>query len=289
MKKLVVAAAALVALLAAAAAVADTAGIEIQKDGFKPADVTIESGGSVSWKNTDTVPHDVVVSNSTCKLTLQPQQSSACTFATPGSFPYTDPSQSGAGFNGKVTVAAAAQRSVSIAKARNLVIFGGAVTLSGATSEKKAGETVTLVATPAGEPAQRIQLTTGANGTWSLRVQPRVRTVYQAEYQSALSPKVDVGVRPRVTFQKVGLNRFMVVVLANRSLAGQSFTLTRWQPGQGWVEIGRFQLGTIDRTQTISTKTISTFVPLGTKLRIFMNDADTGADYLPTYSNFVVK
>ena len=289
MKKLIVTAAALAAVIATTAAVAQTVGIEVTKDGFKPADVAIEAGSSVSWKNTDTVPHEVVVPNTTCKLSLQPQQASACAFATTGTFPYDDPTTTNPAFGGKVTVAAAAQRSVTLAANRPLAIFGDAVTLTGATSGKKAGETMTVTARPVGEPAHAIAVTTGANGVWALRVQPRVLTEYQASYDGAQSGKLVVSVRPRVTFQKVGANRFLIVVLANKSLAGKSVDVTRFVPGSGWVSTGTVQLTTIARTDTVAVRTITSLVPRGTKLRVFMSDAETGDGYMDARSNFIVK
>ncbi|MBD0347992.1 MAG: hypothetical protein ICV59_02455, partial [Thermoleophilia bacterium] len=48
-------------LIASTTALAKTVGIEITATGFRPAEITIESGDSVSWKNSDSVPHDVVV------------------------------------------------------------------------------------------------------------------------------------------------------------------------------------------------------------------------------------
>jgi plastocyanin len=289
MKKTLTALAALVALLATSAAIADTVGVEITKTGFNPKDVTVEAGSSVSWKNSDTVAHELVVDQTTCKLSLQPQQSSACTFATPGTFTYDDPTTADAAFSGKITVAAAAQRSVTLSANRALAIFGDAVTLSGTASGKKAGETVTLVARPAGEPAHEIAVTTGANGVWSLRVQPRVRTEYQALYATAQSGKIVVSVRPRITFQKVGANRFLIVVLANKSLAGKSVDVTRFVSGSGWISTGTVQLTNIPRTDTVAVKTVISLVPRGTKLRAFMSDAETGAEYLDAHSNFIVK
>jgi hypothetical protein len=148
---------------------------------------------------------------------------------------------------------------------------------------------VSVFERPAGEPAHQIDVKTTEGGNWSLRVQPRVHTEYQARYQNALSGKVAVNVRPRITLQKVGQNRFLVVVLANRSLAGKVLDLTRWRSGQGWVPIQQVQLNSIARTDTISVRTVTTFVPPGTKLRVFLPANEVSPDYLDGHSNFVVK
>ncbi|MGZ8694811.1 MAG: cupredoxin domain-containing protein [Gaiellaceae bacterium] len=289
MKKLTIVLAAGVALIASAAAIAVTTDVEISKSGFAPKDVTVEAGNALSFKNTDTVAHAVVVDKTTCNLALQPQQSSECTFATPGTFSYDDPTTTDPAFGGKVTVAPAAQRTVTLAANRNIAIFGDSVTLSGAASGKTAGETVTVVARPANEPAASINVTTTANGAWSLRVQPRVRTEYQVTYGNVSSGKLVVSVRPRITLQKVGADKFLIVVLSNKGLAGKSVQLTRFVPGTGWVPLGDVQLTSIARTDSVAVKTVTSLVSRGTKLRVLMTAAQAGAEYIDAQSNFVVK
>jgi plastocyanin len=275
-------------LIAASAALAQTAGIEITKDGFKPADVSIQSGDSVDWKNSDTVAHDVVVDGTSCKLTLQSGQSSLCTFATPGTFAYSDPDPKATGFKGRITVAQNS-RAVTLSSSRPLAIFGGAVTLSGTVSSKKAGEHVTVVARPVGEPAWRTEVVTTSGGNWSLKVQPRIRTVYQSTFETASSPALTIAVRPRLTLQKVAPHRFLVVVLAAHSMAGRTINLARYVPGAGWITFRHLQLGSIPRTDTIAVITFTSHVRLGTKLRVFLPTNQAAPDYLDGHSNFVVK
>jgi plastocyanin len=289
MKKLITALAALTALLATSAAIAETAGVDITKTGPNPKAVTVEAGNAVSWKNSDTVQHSVVVDKTACKLALEPQQSSSCSFATPGTFSYGDPTTKDKAFDGTVTVTPAVQRTVSLAVSRTVAIFGDSVVLSGATSTKKAGDTVTVYVRPAGEPVARIDVTTTTNGAWSLRVQPRVNTEYQVQYGSVQSSKLTVAVRPRITFQKVGADKFLIVVLANKSLAGSSIQLNRFMPGAGWQPLDVTQLAGIARTDSIAVKTVTSSVPRGTKLRAVMADDQTGPNYIDAHSNFVVK
>jgi plastocyanin len=289
MKKVITALAAVVALLATSVAVAQTAGVTITSTGFNPKTVSVEAGNDVSFKNTDTVPHAVVVDKTACNLALQPQQSSDCAFEAPGTFTYSDPASKDPAFSGTVTVTPAVQRSVTLSASRNIAIFGDSVTLSGATSTKAAGETVTVISRPAGEPEARIAVTTGANGAWSLRVQPRVNTEYQVAYGAVQSGKLAVNVRPRITFQKVGVNKFLIVVLSNRSLAGQTVQINRYVPGTGWVSVGTTQLATIARTDSIAVKTVTELFPSGTKLRAVMTDDQTGPNYIDAHSNFIVK
>lgn len=289
MKKLIVLLAIPVALAASAAAIAVTTDVQITHTGITPQDMTVEAGNTLSFKNTDTVAHAITVDKTTCNLALQPQQTSACTFDTPGTYSYDDPSTIDKAFAGVITVAPAAQRSVTLAANRNLAIFGDSVTLSGATSGKLANESVTVFARPSGEPAAEIPVTTTTNGVWSLRVQPRVRTEYQVQYGNVSSGKLVVNVRPRITLQKVGADKFLIVVLTNKSLAGKTVQLTRYVPGTGWTPVGDVLLTSIARTDSVAVKTVTSLVPRGTKLRVLMTAAQAGADYIDAQSNFVVK
>ncbi len=289
MKKLIVLLAGAAALLAAAASIAATTDVEISKTGITPKDVTVEAGDALNFKNTDTSAHALVVDKTACDLALQPQQQSACTFATPGTFAYDDTTTKDDKFSGKITVTPAVQRSVTLAVNRNIAIFGDSVTLSGATSTKAANETVTVSIRPVAEPAMQVPVTTTTNGVWSLRVQPRVRTEYQVQYGNASSGKLVVVVRPRITFQKVGANKYLVVVLANKSLAGSTVQLTRYVAGTGWAPMDVAQLASISRTDSIAVKTVTLNVSRGTKLRAFMTDEQTGPNYIDAHSNFVVN
>src|SRR5512133_1142175 len=176
MRKGFLAALAVAALVCGSVALARTAPVEITKNGFAPRAVTVQSGDSVSWKNSDTTSHDVAVDKTNCKLSLQPSQTGACTFATAGTFAYHDPTvkgsdQKGSPFAGSLTVAQNT-RAVSIATSRSLLIFGDAITLSGTVSSKQAGETVTVSAKPTNEPQWTTQVTTTTGGVWSVQVQP---------------------------------------------------------------------------------------------------------------------
>jgi hypothetical protein len=228
----------------------------------------------------------VSVSNSTCKLDLQPSQSSSCAFPTAGTFNYSDPTASG--FNGTVTVAQNS-RAVTLAASRTLNIFGDAVTLSGTVSSKAAGEQVTVISRPAGLPEARTTVTTTTGGAWTLLVQPRVKTSYQAAYDTVSSPALTVQIRPRITLQKVGRHQYLIVVLAARSMAGKQVNITRFIPGRGYVTFKSATLQGLTRTPTTSVSYFTTFVNLGTKLRIFMTAGQVGADYLDGHSNFIVN
>jgi hypothetical protein len=148
---------------------------------------------------------------------------------------------------------------------------------------------VTVISRPAGLPEAQTIVTTTTGGTWSLQVQPRVKTAYQAQYDTASSSPVTVSIRPRITLQKVGRHQYLIVVLSARSMAGKTVNITRWLPGRGYVTFRTATLQAIPRTPTTSVAYFTTLVNLGTKLRIFMPASQVGSDYLEGHSNFIVN
>jgi plastocyanin len=287
MRKALIVGAAVALLAAGSAALAGSAGIKITSAGFTPADVSIQSGDSVNWTNSDAVRHEVAVNGTSCKLSLEPAQSSSCTFPSPGTFPYNDPTASGSGFHGTVSVAANS-RSVTLASSRKVGIFGDAMALSGTVSSKAAGQHVTVTAKPATGPAYSYDVVTAANGTWTLQVQPRARTTYQATWDTATSSPLTVDLRPRLTFQKVGRHQYLVVVLAAHSMAGKRLDIAR-RIGGRYVVYRHATITSIARTSTTSVAYFVTFVRPGTHLRAFLPKSQVGAEYLDGHSNFVVQ
>ena len=289
MRKMIAALVALTALVVGGSALARNEGIDVTKTGFNDRTVAIESGDTVTWKNTDTASHSVTVANTSCNLSLQPGQSSSCSFTTPGTFTFRDPTMRGDAFTGTLTVSPSS-RSVSLASSRSTVILGDAVTLNGTTSNKQAGETVTVTAKTSGQPTTSTPVTTTAGGAWTLQVQPQANTTYQAQFDNTSSSTKAVSVRPRITLEKVGRDRFLVVVISAKSFAGKVVQLTRWTGNAGWVTIAQQPLQSITRTPTTSVTTFSSGNQrLGTKLRAFMRADQTSPDYLDGHSNFVIK
>jgi plastocyanin len=285
MRKVLTAAVAFAVLAIGSTALAGSAGVKITSTGFDPATVTVQSGDTVNWTNSDNATHRVDVAGGSCKLTLAAGQSGSCTFPNAGTFAYTDPSATG--FAGTVTVAPNT-RSVSLAASRNVGIFGDAMTLSGTISSKAAGQHVTVTATPASGPALSYDVTTGANGNWALQVQPRATTTYKATWDNATSKPVVVNLRPRLTFQKVGRHQYLVVVLAAHSMAGKQLDIAR-RVGGRYVTFRHATITSIARTSTTSVAYFVTVVPAGTHLRAFLPKTQVGSDYLDGHSNFVVQ
>ena len=285
MRKVLLAAVALAVLAIGPTALAGSGAVQITSTGFNPANVTVQSGDSVTWTNADKVGHEVDVAGNSCKLSLAAGQSGSCGFPSVGTFAYTDPTATG--FAGTVTVAPNS-RSVTLATSRSLNIFGDAVTLSGTVSSKAAGEHVTVVSSPASLPATQTTVTTTAGGNWSLQVQPRVKTTYQAKYDTASSSPVTVSIRPRITLQKIGRRQYLIVVLSANSMAGKRVNIARWAFGH-WVTFQTATLQAIPRTPTTSDVYVSTLVRRGTKLRVFLPADQVGPNYLDGHSNYIIS
>jgi plastocyanin len=276
-------------LWAAPAALAVPANVVIAATGFNPQSVTIEAGETVTWRNTDTSAHRVVVAGTSCNLSLQPLQSSSCEFNTPGRLSYSDPGESGSGFRGTIEVESVPTRGVTLTATRRIVIFGDAIRLSGTVSSPQAGQTVTITVDPAGEPARRIEVETTAGGEWSLRAQPRIRTQYTARWRNSTSDALTVQVRPRVTLRKVGRNLFAVVVVAAESFAGKSVEIRRQRSrtNRRLVIVRRVVLNENPRTETISQRTFRLTVRRGLRMRAFLPASQAGPAYVASQSNFI--
>jgi plastocyanin len=73
-----------------AAAAAKAAKVDIVDFRFKPATITIEAGGRVTWLNSDVAPHTATAEGAKPfdTGTLRTARSDAVVFADPGDYPY---------------------------------------------------------------------------------------------------------------------------------------------------------------------------------------------------------
>src|SRR5919201_49058 len=139
MRRFLLATAAAVALVVAApAASAPTATVTVQikRTALSPAKVTISAGDAVTWKNVDTIDHQVVANGGMfASPILGPGKSYTFTFRRGGTYGYHDalhPALKG------TVVVKGPPPSVTLAVSQPIVSFGTQVTLSGAVSNKKA-------------------------------------------------------------------------------------------------------------------------------------------------------
>ena len=277
----------LLALVVLAPARAGTFSVSITSAGFAPSALTIAVGDTVTWKNDDTTSHQVVSKGAGFSSPLiKPGESFSFTYREAGRFAYQD--EVVKKNRGTVTVqssAAPTSISVSAAASSGLVVYGTTVTLSGATSSRRSGETVTILALPFGATAPSAvgAAISGSDGRWTYLVKPKLRTVYTARWKpaatTATSSPVTVSVRPQVLFRvKSASGRvvtFFTKARAVRSLAGKASYLQRRNAFGQWVILKKVVL-----TAT-SSATFRATLPRGrSRVRMLMPRTQAGPGYL---------
>lgn len=290
MKRVFFIGAAVVALLSTASGTAAERLMTVTATGFVPRNATIDVGDVVTWRNADTRAHQILVPQ-VCNITVQPGASGSCTFRTAGRFPYREPARTGNSWRGTITVRAAAG-TLSIAARPRTVTYGAATTLSGAVSNSRANERVSVTAGACGSTSlsNLATVSTAAGGTWSLAARPLLRTIYQAQWRNVTSPQITVNVRPRVTLRKLTRGRFLVRVAAAQSFGGKVVSLQRFVPSsRRWVRV-RFVVLRVITTGSptiVSGATTRTRVRTGTRVRAVLGQGQAGACYVAASSNTV--
>ena len=263
--------------------------IVISAAGFAPRNVTITVGDTVTWSNTDTRSHQVVVGQ-ICTLTIDVASTGTCTFRTPGRFNYREPSRTGSQWRGTVTVRAAAQ-SVTIAARPSIVTYRNATTLSGVVSNTQANERVAVQGQQCGSTsfAAVATATTAAGGAWTLEARPLRTTVYEAQWRGA-SARTTVTVRPLVTLRKLTGGRFAVRVSAAQSLGGKIVVFQRYRSSAAtWVRVRYVTIRTMGGTAptVIAGANFRARVAAGTRVRAVIGSAQVAPCYAAGTSNVV--
>jgi plastocyanin len=286
MRSVVIAAVAVLALAisgASQSASTTTKAVAIKAGGFSPIAVTISTTDAVKWTNRDTKDHQVVANNgSFASAVIKPGKSYTHTFNTAGTFRYHDALHPA--LTGRVIVKGPPP-AITIGTATPIIDYGQSTHISGAISNGKAGETVTVWAQPFGtvSPVQIATLLTGTNGVWDLVVKPSLLTTYQAHWKSTVSQQVGVQLRPAVVFS--AFKRYgSVKVKADRSLKGKKAYLQKFTKYHEWVKVRPVILG------NGSAKRFLLGLPGGHRyaVRIFMSLNQVGAGYLDGFSRTVV-
>jgi plastocyanin len=270
-------------MLAAPASSANTA-VQIKRTGFVPATVTINQNDSVTWTNTDTIDHQVVANGgSFASPILKPGKTYVRTFRSGGTYRYHDGLHPT--LRGTITVRGAPPQ-VTLAASIPIIKFGTQITLSGAVSNKRTGETVTLTALPFGQTTKQViaTLQTGANGAFSFTVIPQVNTTYQAQWRSTESSVV-VQVQPVIKLPYVSKSGYYhFYVTAGQSFAGRFVLVQRFTLTHTWVNLARLQLGSRSG-RILAVGAVRKMIPRGRwSVRIFMPAAEMPGGYLDAWS-----
>jgi plastocyanin len=277
------AAAALALVLVAPAATATTT-VQIKRSGFAPASITINQDDAVTWTNTDTIDHQVVANGgSFASPILGAGKSWTHTFNRGGTFHYHDSLHPA--LKGTVVVRGAPPQ-VTLATSAPVVKFGGTVTLTGTVSNKKAGETVTIVQLPYGQTTKQVVATlqTTAGGVFSYTATPQLNTTYQAQWKT-LESSVIVQVQPMIKLPFVSRTGFFhFYVTAGTSFAGKTVFLQRFTLARQWTNVRALALGS-KSGRLISVRFVRSLVPRGRwSIRVFMPASEMGGGYLDGWS-----
>lgn len=270
------------------AAAADRA-VTIAGTGFAPQDVTVAAGDSVTWRNTDTKPHQVTFDKAPCNHVIAVGASASCTFRAGGKFNYRDPTQPGGSFRGSVTVTGP-RTSVTLSPARKTAPFLAPVTLTGVISSQATGESVAVFAQECGKTTfTRLgSATTTSGGNWTFTVKPGLKTVYRARWRTTDSPTATVDVSPTLRLTRLR-SRFTVRVSAAHGFIGKLVLFQRYRAGvRQWATVKRVKLGAVRPPVAGTIVTSVSFrssVRRGWRVRALLPQAQAGACYLSGTSN----
>lgn len=209
--------------------------VQIMPSGFVPNTVTIPSDDSITWTNKDTVPRQVVADAGVFKSpVLKPGESYTYDFPAAGTYSYHGqfkPTQRGA-----VNVRRVESRSVTIGVSRRVVTAGQTIELAGSVSSGEGAKEVRVLMTPYRGIQTAKTVVTEADGTWSLRVKPAIRTEYYVEFGSLISRSAPVVyVRPKLTLR--GSSGRFVAAAAPSKAFGRKLVHLQRRIGNKWRTI----------------------------------------------------
>jgi len=282
MKKVLLLLTAVVAtLVVAGSAGAETKTVQITRQGFTPSSTTVNVGDSVTWRNADTVNHQVVANDGTfASPVLKAGETYTFTFAKSGKTPYHDSFATSK--KGTITVNAP-PASVSLTASTTRITYGDNTTVSGAVTNQLTNEPVTLTSQPYGKGTQSIATTTTqTNGQFAFGVSPTIQTSYQAHYRTANSPSVTVTVAPRVGFGRSG-NTFIAKVTSDIGYSGKYVFVQKKNAVGGWYAFKRVYLGDTSRA------VFKTALPKGNyTLRLVLPGSQAGLGYVQSVSRMII-
>ena len=254
--------------------------VRITASGFSPTSVTIKTGDTIKWVNTDTQNHQVVSNNgSFVSPILGPGKTYSHRFNASGTYRYHD------GLNATVkgvVKVTGPPPAVTVGVSLPIIVYGQQVVLSGTVSSGNSNEKVTLYQQPYPQTsfAEMTTVLTTTGGAWNLVLSPspKILTQYQAKWNGRTSVTVGVQVRPRIRLSYRN-GRFATAVQSATSHAGRSVQAQRLSRFGQWVTMKRVRLG------GKSTAVFRLRLPKGkSRIRVAMSVNQAGAGYLAGYS-----
>lgn len=285
----------------ASSAPAATTTLAITGNGYVPKTLTITTGDSVVFANQDTVAHQVVLKPTTgytCagSLTLQPAQSTTCTFRTAMKYMVSDPNKNGSAFKGSITVNGAPGSTLTLTAVPKVVLYGRSATLTGQLASGQVNQKVDLFARDCGAPAltKLTTVTTITGGAYTFAVQARRNTAYQARFRSSSSSQALVKVRPKVTMRKLAPRKFRITVLAADSYAGKFVRFQRYSSvRRSWITVrsvvlraGSTLVTPINPTR-VSTATFRAKIRARLRVRAYLTQAQAGSCHAASASKTI--
>jgi plastocyanin len=276
MKKALALATAACALAGAGFAVAGLTAsktVSIKSTAFAPKAVTINGGDTVTWKNVDTVNHQVVAnSGAFASGQIAPNRIYAKRLDTPGTYGYHDALHPT--LKGTVKVTGPAP-SVSIGASTPIAVYGNSIHVGGAVSPAAVGDTVSIYAQPSGQASfvKIADVQTTTNGVYDYITTPQLLTSYKATWKGKTSAVVAVAVQPRLRLQRIG--RWFVARAQPSKYGGHWVYVQRANAFGEWVSLKKVVLN----SQSARRFKVR-HLPHGlNRLRIFITTNQAGAGY----------
>jgi plastocyanin len=250
--------------------------VNITSTAFKPKTVTIAGGDTVTWKNVDTVKHQVVANNGAfASGSISPSHIYAKRIDTPGTYGYHDALHPT--LKGTVKVTGAAP-SVSIGASTPIAVYGSSIHITGAISPAAVGDQVAIWAQPSGQASfqQIATVQTTTNGVYDYATQagtPQILTAYKATWKGKTSAIISVAVQPRLRISHVG--RWFVARAQPNKYRGHWVYVQRVNAFGEWVSLKKV---------TLNSQSASRFklknLPHGlNKVRLFITTNQAGSGY----------
>jgi plastocyanin len=292
--------------LGAAGAVADgarsaaaaTQTVKITHTGYVPAAVSIVTGDSVDFTNSDTVAHTVDFKTTTgmhctvaVPLVVQPAKSASCSFSSTGKFTFSDPASKGKKFRGTVTVAQPLTSSLTIVP--KTVVYGRSLTLAGRLASQQAGQSVEILGLMCGASlsTRLATVTTTTGGAFTYPAQPLKLTGYAVKLKNLTSGSVTAKVRPMLRLSRVARHQFTITVTAAQSFAGKYATFQRYRPGiKRWRTVRRVLLraNTTGVAPTVITSAkFRSRIRARLQVRVLLGQGQVGSCYVAGRSNTI--